>query len=244
MIKKIIAWFFSVFFIICFLAFFPHFCCFFFLIAGVLLLPIKSLQNLFSFYLKKSFKIIIITLSIVLAFMLFSIDDSIEKETPNTTETSNNNSSYSDYEYPKEANEFYHNNKHINRLINDYNDIAEYKIVNGTIDSDQLDNGAYTDCNNVNITIHANDAGLFIKCSQESADDSSIEPLFRDFCKSINPNITDKKIKEAWEALQTLEYQYYDIYEFDGIECAYTASDLWNGEKSFDIRINCKSYTQ
>ncbi len=137
----------------------------------------------------------------------------------------------------------YHNNKHINKLLTDYNTIAEYPIT-----PEMVQNGAYNftaniSCNGVWIRISAtSNNGIFVDYNDEAANDTTIQPIFRDFCKALNSEIKDDDVDSVWKILQTEKYQNYNPYIFEGIECTYGESPLVNGEHRYIVKTNCKSY--
>lgn len=137
----------------------------------------------------------------------------------------------------------YHNNEHINRLLAAYNAIAEYPITPEMVQDGAYDFKANVSCNGVWIAIYAtSNNGMFVDYDDEAANDGAIQPIFRDFCKALNSDITDDDANSAWEILQTEEYQNYSPYDFEGIECTYSESPLSNGEHRYIVKTNCKSY--
>lgn len=137
----------------------------------------------------------------------------------------------------------YHNSKDINRLLTSYNSIAEYPITPEMVRNGAYDFNANISCNGVWIAIYASgNNGIFVDYSDEAANDSAIYPIFRDFCKTLNPEITSEDVDATWTILQTKKYQNYDAYDFEGIECTYSESPLSNGDHRYIIKTNCKSY--
>ena len=113
----------------------------------------------------------------------------------------------------------YHSNEKINRLLNTYNAIAEHTITPEKVKKGAYDFQAQAICNNVRITIYATiNNDLAVDYNVEAADDTVIRPVFRDFCKAINPAITNEDVDVAWALLQTEQYEYYTPYDFKGIE--------------------------
>ena len=210
------------------------------------------------FYLKK-FSLLAI---LVLCLIFSACENKAESNTPSNTyatsefskvelnskdhDSSGNNqstSSASDLPLSKPSSEIaysYHSNTRIDHLISVYNEIAEYPISPDMISDGAYDFSANISCNDVFIMITASDDnGFFIDYKIEAKDDSSIKPLFRDFCKSLNSDINDNDINSAWSALQTKEYKNYNNYKFKGIECTYTVSmQLSNGAYRFAVKAN------
>ncbi len=130
----------------------------------------------------------------------------------------------------------YHGNKTINKLITDYNSLAEV-----TITPDMVSNGAYSfnakvNVNGVSLLIYKSDAGVFIDYSQEAKHDSHIYPLFRDFAKTLNPDITNDEIQMGFAELRTGNWKNYTKYNMNGIECTYLAQKLTDGKIRYTIK--------
>ena len=110
-----------------------------------------------------------------------------------------------------------------------------------------VETGAYNftanvSCNGVWIMISANN-GMSVDFSDEAANDEDIQPIFRDFCKALNSNITNDDVNSTWGILRTGKYQNYSSYDFDGIKCTYSETPLVNGEYRYSVKTNCKTYS-
>lgn len=137
----------------------------------------------------------------------------------------------------------YHKNAHINRLINSYNELATYPISAEMITDGAYDFRALVSCNGVGIIIDATENnGLFIDFEDENLDDELIKVLFRDFCKTINPQVTDDDIDSIWAILQSEKPTVYTPYNFGGIDCAYYITALNNGETRFKLKTTYYNY--
>ena len=137
----------------------------------------------------------------------------------------------------------YHNNEYINKLLTDYNAIAEYPITPEMVQKGAYNSTANVSCNGVWIRISAtSNNGIFVDYDDEAANDETIQPIFRDFCKALNSEITDDDVDSVWEILQTEKYQNYNAYNFEGVECTYAESLLVNGEHRYILKTNYKSY--
>lgn len=175
-----------------------------------------------------------------------SQDSSIQME-DNKYPSSENNGIFNPTEKPASESfpnteVVYHSDSRIDKLLKEYNEIAEYQIT-----PDMVENGAYSfsaniSCNGVWIMIYASDTnGIFVDYQNEADDDSAIMPLFRDFCKAINADLTNEDISAAWKDLQSGEYKNYNYYNCGGIKCTYSVSiPLSNGQYSFIVKTNGK----
>lgn len=161
-------------------------------------------------------------------------------ESASSEESSEVSSAVPSSDISSDLNNLYHSNAQIEQLLTSYNEVAEYQI-----SPDMVSEGAYPSsanilCNSVNIRINVNDDGdIFVDYEIEAADDTAVEPLFRDFCKALDPNVTNENVETAWKALQTKEYQNYNSYKFNEIECTYSVSmQLSNGDYRFTVKSN------
>lgn len=160
-------------------------------------------------------------------------------ESSSSTDSSLSYSDVSSAEALPDSTYIYHPDARIEKLLTDYNEISEYPISSDMITDGAYDFSANISCNDVFVTITVSDDKFYINYQSEANDDSSIKPLFRDFCKAINPDITDEDVDTTWSALQSKEYQNYNSYEFKGIECTYAVSmPLSNGEYRFTVKSN------
>lgn len=133
----------------------------------------------------------------------------------------------------------YHNDSVINRLIIDYNGVAEFPI-----DQNHIGNGAYNfsanaSCNGVWIIIY-NSKRLFVDFSIQDFDDTHIYPILRDFFKVMDENLTDEKIADGWKELKTGKYIAYNYYGIGNIECSCWIQKLNNGKISYLVKTGRK----
>lgn len=133
----------------------------------------------------------------------------------------------------------------VNNLIYKYNQLAEYPIDSKTIlNINEVDRPigrlTYTFENGVYVIAQYNDYNetLFIDYQEEAIDDSSIYPIFRDFIKTVNNDISKETIENAWAELQTGNYKNYTEYDLNGIKCTYSTQNLVNGEVRYYIKTS------
>jgi hypothetical protein len=222
----------------------------------ILLLPIMlTITIIKSKKINKNIKIILVA---VLWFCVIVIgvtnQNSNEKDTENDTTTESTKKVIEEEkqdivtEDTKSENEIdekkikYHGNKTINKLITEYNTLAEVAIT-----PDMVSNGAYSfnakvSCNGVSLLIYKSDAGIFIDYSQEANDDSQIFTLFRDFAKTLNSDITDDEIQTGFDELRTGDWQNYTKYDMNGIECTYSSQKLTDGQIRYTVKTECATY--
>lgn len=131
-------------------------------------------------------------------------------------------------ETPNEAREVEENKKNIynpddniERLITEYNQISEFKIGENNIRQGAYDFNACASCNGVWIMIY-DSTKMYVDFSIDAYDDSRIYPIFRDFCKVLNKNLTDEEILAGWSELQTGKYKAYNYFCLGGIQCSYS----------------------
>lgn len=161
-------------------------------------------------------------------------------ESVSSEETSDAPSATPSPDISSESKNLYHSNDQIEHLLTSYNAVAEYQISADMVSEGAYPSSANISCNNVNIRVNVNDAGdIFVDYQIEAADDTAVKPLFRDFCKALDSNVTNEDVETAWKALQTKEYQNYNSYKFNEIECTYSVSmQLSNGDYRFTVKSN------
>lgn len=177
-------------------------------------------------------------------------EDVYEENTADVEKTNNEKSEQEDTEVeeqeseiteiPKQENEFIGDDA-INRLLTEYNQIAEFKI-----DADNVGNGAYyenviTSCNGVWIMIY-DSKDVFVDLSIEDLDDSHIYPVFRDFMKTLDSEVTDDDAYSGWRDLLTGKYIGYKYRNIGNVQCSCWIKKSSNGEVSYTVKTGCKTY--
>lgn len=114
----------------------------------------------------------------------------------------------------------YNPDDNIEKLIAEYNQISEFKIGENNIRQGAYDFSACASCNGVWIMIY-DSTKMYVDFSVDAYNDSQIYPVFRDFCKVLNKNLTDEEILAGWNELQTGKYKAYNYYYIGGIQCSY-----------------------
>lgn len=115
----------------------------------------------------------------------------------------------------------YNPDDNIEKLITEYNQISEFKIGENNIRQGAYDFNACASCNGVWIMIY-DSSKMYIDFSIDANDDSRIYPVFRDFCKTLNKNLSDDEIFAGWSELQTGRHGAYNYFYIGGIQCSYT----------------------
>lgn len=142
-----------------------------------------------------------------------------------------------------------HNDKTINNVLNAYNAVAEYKVSSEDISAGSSNSNAKASINGVYILLYSS-TGIAVDYQLEATDDSAIFPVFRDFCKAINPSLTDDELELAWNDMRLFEkptsvseIKAYNELEIGGIECTFNnPQDLTNGVKRFSLKTICSDY--
>ncbi len=123
-------------------------------------------------------------------------------------------------EIEKNRRNVYHQDDNIERLITEYNQVAEFKIGENNIRQGAYDFNACVSCNGLWIMIY-DSSKMYIDFSIDAYDDTRIYPVFRDFCKTLNKNLTDDDILSGWNELRTGKYKAYHYFYLGGIQCSY-----------------------
>lgn len=123
-------------------------------------------------------------------------------------------------ELEEDKENIYNPNDNIERLITEYNQISEFKIGENNIRQGAYDFSACASCNGVWIMIY-DSSKMYIDFSIDANDDSRIYPVFRDFCKTLNKNLSDEEILSGWNELETGKYKAYKYFYIGGIQCDY-----------------------
>lgn len=177
---------------------------------------------------------------LLILLTLFGCDSSVSNQ-----ELEDNNDNKEVIHTPEPI--IYHSkNEHINRLLTNYNKIAEYDITPEIVETKQYKNDrAFITIENVWVQIYtlSTRSGLLIEIEDETYDDKIIEILFRDFCKAISPQLTQNDIILAWNNLKSGEHGYYDEpIVLMNLECTYFRGELKSGKFRYSITISCGTY--
>lgn len=140
---------------------------------------------------------------------------------------------------PAEEPNKYVNDDILNQLIDDYNEIAEFKL-------EQWETGAYPFsatmmCNGVYIMAY-NSNSIFVDLSIEDWSDSRIYPVFRDFMKTLDNSVADDEISVGWNELLTGKYIGCNYYDIGSVECMCWVKTMNNGAISYTVKTGCKTY--
>lgn len=135
----------------------------------------------------------------------------------------------------KKQNE-YHKDDMINKLLTEYNKVAEVKIPPNTVSGGAYSSSAITSCNGVYIMFYSNSGGVFIDYQLEAKNDSRLFTVFRDFAKAMNPNLADSELRADFDVLSKDNVHKHNDYEIKGISCDLSFNKLINGQTSYILK--------
>lgn len=221
------------------LAFFPSITSFLFAIATIMLLPIGFIQDKISFYLKDSWKKIVIAVLIILGIIIVP-----------TTDASDSSSSSDGAPEPQNVVEeeedsdlvAFHSEELINKVLSAYNENAEDKFTPEMVRQGTHSNQAAMYGENVSIRLAVINDGKGLMIDLDNRNKEYMETLFTNFYKALRPEASGDDISDAWEEITTTEYSYYEPYVVDGIECSYSETVEADGYYSYYVKLTVDKY--